>query len=202
MKRLLIIFLVLSLPIGSFAAGIYQPELTEISVTVPETQQSPKDNSKKQPKEKKQIIKNVANKVKDGVSNTVEKVKGGLSASGRAKAKIERKAENAKKNIDTFCKKKKNSTSNSCKSNTPQSTKTEIDKLKKESLAGITDDNADEKLKDFETELSKILTDAGFEAVDKETNKQETNAENEKVADDTAAEDDATPEKKFTLSCM
>ena len=213
MKRLLIIFLVLSLPIGSFAAGPYQPELTEISVTEEETKKSTKDESKNQPKEKKQIIKKVAikvkdgvsntvDKVKDGVSNTVEKVKGGinnakdrLSASGRATAKIERKADNATKNIDKFC--KKNSNNNSCKSNAPKSTKDSIDKLKKESLDGINDDNANEKLKDFETKLSKILTDAGFKAVDKETNEQEKDAENEDDIDDTA-EDDATPEKKLT----
>ncbi len=201
MKRLLIIFLVLSLPIGSFAAGPYQPELTEISVTVPETKQSPKDNSKNQPKEKKQIIKNVANTVREGVSTTVKKVKDGinktkdrLSASGRATAKINRKAENAKKNIDKFCNKKENSNNNSCKSSALNSTKTEIDNLKNESQKGITDDNADKKLEDFETKLSDILKKAGFKDVDKETKEQE----DQEVADDTETEDDATPEKKLT----
>ena len=214
MKRLLIIFLVLSLPIGSFAAGIYQPELTEISVTEEETKKSTKDESKNQPKEKKQIIKNVANKVKDGVSSTVDKVKNGvsttvekvkgginnakdrLSASGRATAKINRKAENAKKNIDKFCKKKKNSTSEPCKDSNVLSTKLQIIDLIN-SLPEINDDNADKELEKFETELSNILTKAGFKAVDTETNEQEKNAENEDDVDDTA-EDDATPEKKLT----
>ncbi len=192
MKRLLIIFLVLSLPIGSFAAGSYQPEQTEISVTNEETKKSTQEESKNQPKEKKQFFTKVANKVKDGIDSAKER----LSASGRATAKIERKADNAIKNIDKFC--KKNSTDNLCKSNTPQSTKAEIDKLKKESLDGITDDNADKKLEDFETKLSDILTKAGFKDVDKETDEQEKDVENDDDVDDTAAEDDATPEKKLT----
>lgn len=214
MKRLLIIFLVLSLPIGSFAAGPYLPELTDISVPKEEIEKLTQDKSNNQQKEKKQIIKKAANKVKNGVSstvdkvktgvsNTVEKVKGGignakdrLSASGRAKAKIERKADNAKKNIDKFCNKKKNSTNNSCKLDA-KPTKAKIDTLKINSLNGLDNENAEEKLEEFETKLSEILTKAGFKDVDKETNVQEKDTENEDAVDDTA-EDDDTPEKKLT----
>ena len=221
MKRLLIIFLVLSLPIGAFASGMFDAmNAKNILADIDVQNVTPKDNNEQKEekkeeenkKEKKQIIKNVANKVKDGVSstvdkvktgvsNTVEKVKGGinnakdrLSASGRAEAKINRKAENAKKNIDKFCKKKKNSASTSCKPNTPDLTKADINTLKTNSLNGLTDDNAEEKLEEFETKLSEILTKAGFKEVDKETNEQE----DEEVADATETEDDATPEKKLT----
>ena len=209
MKRLLIIFLVLSLPIGAFASGMFDAMnakniLADIDVqnVTPKNNNEQKEEKKEEEnkKEKKQIIKKVANKVKDGVSNTVEKVKDGfdnakarLSASGRAKAKIERKADNAKKNIDKFCNKKKNSTNNSCKLDA-KPTKAKIDTLKINSLNGLNDDNAEKKLEEFETKLSEILTKAGFKEVDKETNEQE----DEDDVDDTAAEDDATPEKKLT----
>lgn len=215
MKRLLIIFLVLSLPIGSFASGMFDAMNTKnILADIDVQNVTPKENNEQEEenkKEKKQIIKKVANKVKDGVSsavdkiktgasNTVDKVKDGfdnakarLSASGRAKAKIERKVDNAKKNIDKFCNKKKNSTNNSCKLDA-KPTKAKIDTLKINSLNGLDNDNAEEKLEEFETKLSEILTKAGFKEVDKETNEQE----DEEVADDTETEDDATPEKKLT----